>query len=108
MHDGSVSGQRYVAGIAGVKGSTDSVTNCRNESEDTATVTGTYTSSTTSNYAMIAGVLGQNAGGAITDCYNNANVSGTGQYTHTVAGIVGYNAGTSPITKAIYLVNFII
>ncbi len=98
-NDGSVTGQRYVAGIIGYKDSTDAITDCRNESEDPETITGTYTNTGTTSYAGIAGIVGSNAGGAITNCYNNATIKATGSYSSGVAGIAGYNAGTAPITN---------
>ncbi len=70
---GSVSGNRYVGGIAGYNAGT--VSDCENEAE---IVGNTY----------VGGIVGGNSG-TVEDCYNGSSVMGT----ECVGGIVGDNTG---------------
>ena len=75
----SVSGNNYVGGVVGWNISSGNVKNCYNTG--TGTVTGTVD--------FVGGVVGQNFGGTVENCYNTVNVTGTGNW---VGGVVGFNS----------------
>ncbi|MBN2128851.1 MAG: hypothetical protein JW741_05115 [Sedimentisphaerales bacterium] len=71
---GTISGHRYVGGLAGF--------NC-------GTIANCYVRGSISAYSEVGGLVGHNYG-AITDCYANVDVSGG---YHGTGGLVGYNEG---------------
>jgi len=79
LEGGSVSGSRYVGGVAGYNHE-GTVQNCY--------VTGNVSGSSDS----VGGVVGENSG-AIQNCYVTGNVTGTSNRESIVGGVVGLNRG---------------
>ena len=81
---GSVSGERYVGGVVG--DNRGSVENCHNIGE---------VSGSGNSVGGVGGVVGNNDGGRVKNCYNTVTVTGTGtdDYLGGVGGVVGNNDG---------------
>nr|MCR5523041.1 ubiquitin family protein [Clostridia bacterium] len=83
---GDVSGSDYVGGVVGNNFENSSVKNCYNTGSVTAT----------QQYAFVGGVAGYDYNSSIENCYNTGSVTATGQNAF-VGGVAGFNYSNSSI-----------